>query len=263
MESSPWRVAYASIIGTAHVNAGTPCQDASQCQVMQSTEGSEVLLAVAADGAGSALRSQEGAQLTTESFLREFGLAIEENSSIDRVFVLQWLESLRKQIADKADAEGARPKDFACTVLGAVIAPQEAIFFQVGDGAIVVSGAEVGDYSWVFWPQHGEFANQTNFVIQENLSEVLDFEIVAGPINELAIFTDGIERLVLDFAAKTVHGPALQPIFEWLSKTNSGGRDPCNALAAYLGSEQINRRTDDDKTLVMATRTRFLAEKSA
>ena len=91
MESSPWRIAYASVIGTAHVIAGTPCQDASQCQVMQSTEGSEVLLAVAADGAGSALRSQEGAQLTTESFLREFGLAIEENSSIDRVFVLQWL----------------------------------------------------------------------------------------------------------------------------------------------------------------------------
>ena len=173
------------------------------------------------------------------------------------------LESLRKQIAEKADAEGARPRDFACTVLGAVIAPQEAIFFQVGDGAIVVSGAEVGDYSWVFWPQHGEFANQTNFVIQENLSEVLDFEIVAGPINELAIFTDGIERLVLDFAAKTVHGPALQPIFEWLSTANPDDQEPCTALITYLGSEQINRRTDDDKTLVMATRARILVEECA
>ena len=60
---------------------------------------------------------------------------------------------------------------------------------------------------------------------------------------------------MLDMSSKTVHSPAFQPIFEWLAGTEPDRSDaPSTALVAYLGSEHINRRTDDDKTLVMATR---------
>jgi hypothetical protein len=182
---------------------------------------------------------------------------------MDREFVLRWLNMLRREIALRAEVEGAQPRDFACTALGAVVAPQRAIFFQVGDGAIIVSGPESRDYSWVFWPQHGEFANQTNFVTQDNLSDILNFDVVEGRINELAIFTDGIERLVLDFRTKTVHGPALESIFEWLSTKNPREEEACNVLAAYLASEQIKKRTDDDKTLIMATRLGISIEETS
>ncbi len=52
-----------------------------------------------------------------------------------------------------------------------------------------------------------------------------------------------------------MHSPSLRPILGWLAGTAppaDGAASP--VLAAYLDSANVNRRTDDDKTLVMATR---------
>jgi hypothetical protein len=140
--------------------------------------------------------------------------------------------------------------------VAAIVGPHSAIFFQIGDGAIVVSEPGSTDYGHVFWPQHGEFANQTNFLIQDNIEEILKFDLIHQTFQAISIFTDGIERLVLDFSSQAVHSPALRPIFNWLEKCESSlDESPSTALIAYLSSEFINSRTDDDKTLVMAIRT--------
>ena len=133
------------------------------------------------------------------------------------------------------------------------------MFFQIGDGAIVVSNrAEPDDYGWVFWPQHGEFANQTNFVTQDNALEVLEFELEERCVDEIAIFTDGIERLVLDLQEKTAHTPFFRTLFGWLIQTEPAavGEEipPSEVVGRYLGSKEINNRTDDDKTLILASR---------
>jgi hypothetical protein len=253
-----WRTAYASVIGRSHQKIGTPCQDASCCRVVRSGDGNEILLAIACDGAGSASRSQLGADLTVRLFLEEFEPVVALDPSlgaIDRAFTLRWIAAVRSKIAAQAVAESLPMREFSCTMLAAVVAPERAVFMQIGDGAIVVSsGNEIGDYNWVFWPQHGEFANQTNFVTQDNTPEILYFDDAPRPHHEVAIFTDGIERLVLDVSAKAVHAPALRPIFEWLENTEPNDDGTNRALVAYLGSDHVNKRTDDDKSLVMATR---------
>ena len=139
-------------------------------------------------------------------------------------------------------------------MLGIVVGSRLAAYVQIGDGAIVVSTEEAGQYNWIFWPQHGEYANSTFFITQDGAEAALQFE--TGPAtDEVAAFSDGIERLVLDMSLKAVHSPAFQPIFEWLAGTEPDrSGTPSSGLAAYLGSEHVNRRTDDDKTLVMATR---------
>ena len=58
-----WRYALASVVGTSHLASGTPCQDASTCQVLEDGSGRSVLVAFVADGAGSALYADEGATL--------------------------------------------------------------------------------------------------------------------------------------------------------------------------------------------------------
>ena len=69
------------------------------------------------------------------------------------------------------------------------------------------------------------------------------------------MFSDGLERLVLDMKGRTVHSPSLRPIFGWLAGTAPSTTGEASAvLMAYLDSANVNRRTDDDKTLVMATR---------
>jgi protein phosphatase 2C-like protein len=255
--SAAWRYAYASVAGTSHDKNGSPCQDAGSCRVVETSAGGTVLLAMASDGAGSARRSEEGARLAVELFHDHFGAACREHgiAAIDRAFILAWLGRLRRRIAAHAARAGIRSGDFACTALGAVIADDRAVFFQIGDGAIVVSGRHGGEYDWVFWPQHGEHANTTNFVTQREAARALEIAFHHGPIGDVAIFTDGIERLVLDLKGKTAHAPFFRPLFGWLAGTKPPVKAEASpALLHYLGSKQVCDRTDDDKTLIMATR---------
>lgn len=257
MPEPKWRIAHASVIGTSHQKNGTICQDTGYCQIIYAVDGNDILLAVASDGAGSATRSEIGSQLAVDSFLQQFGEAAMNMSlsKIDRPFVLNWLKNLNAKIQEKADQEKIETKEFACTILAAIVDLDDAIFFQIGDGAIVVSELGSIDYGHMFWPQHGEFANQTNFLTQDNIAETLEFAYVKRTFETVSIFTDGIERLVLDFPSKSVHPPALRPILDWLAKCEpSTDESSSAALIAYLSSDLINSRTDDDKTLVMATR---------
>jgi hypothetical protein len=256
-----WRVAHTSVIGTSHEKNGLPCQDAGCCRIVSDPEGRHVLLAVACDGAGSASRSLDGATLTVDRFLKEFSEATRHSGldGITKEFVGDWLSRLRAEIRDRAEVAELSPREFACTILGAVIGQDRAAFFQVGDGAIVVSNrAEPDDYGWVFWPQHGEFANETNFITQDNALEVLEFELEERCVDEVAMFTDGIERLVLDLQEKTAHAPFFRTLFGWLIKTEpvavSEEIPASEVVSHYLGSKQINDRTDDDKTLILASR---------
>ena len=252
MQHRLWRTAYASSLGTSHLKTGLPCQDAGACAVVQGAEGGEVLIAAVSDGAGTAKRSEAGASLAVYRFLRDFAKV--NPALIDRAFVIKWIGSVQEEIAALAADEGNQTRDYACTMLGAVVTESGAIYLQIGDGAIIVGSEEVGEYSWIFWPQHGEYANTTNFLTQEQAAETVQFE-TGAPVREIALFSDGIERLVLDFSAKTVHSPSFQPIFKWLAGTEpSDKKQPAEALIAYLSSDHVNKRTDDDKTLVMATR---------
>lgn len=258
MTGRPWRTAHASVAGTSHVRTGAPCQDVGSCDVVAAADGSDVLVAVVSDGAGTGSRSEAGAALAVGLFLRDFGGAARAEAGvggIDRGFALRWLASAREGIAALAAEEGHEVGDYACTLLGAVIGRAAAAYLQIGDGAIVVSTEEPGEYGWVFWPQHGEYANSTCFLTQDGAAEVMLFDAGGPAVDEVALFSDGIERLVLDHAARTVHSPAFRPIFGWLVGTEPGTRaEPSAALAAFLGSDRVNARTDDDKTLVMATR---------
>ena len=252
-----WRTAHASVVGTSHVKTSTPCQDAGGCQVLEAPDGNEVLLVVASDGAGTASRSDVGAMLAVRLFLDVFGTAARADPclvTIDRAFVDDWLAGFKEAVAELAACEGHSVRDYSCTLLGAVVGPTSAAYVQIGDGAIVVGTEEPGEYTWVVWPQHGEYANQTHFLTQEDAAAALVFE-TGPPVNEVAVFTDGIERLVLDLSSNTVHAPAFRPIFGWLAQTEPDRTgQPSEGLVAYLSSDHINRRTDDDKTLVMATR---------
>ena len=257
MTGRRWRTAFASVVGTSHLKNGTPCQDAGACRVITAADGSEVLLAVASDGAGTASRSDAGALLAVEQFLRVFGDAGRADptlGSIDRAFVDAWVAAFQEAVANLAANEDHGIRDYACTLLGAVVGPVAAAYVHIGDGAIVVATDDGGVYGWISWPQHGEYANTTHFLTDEDAGRILVF-VTGDTVDEIALFTDGIERLVLDLASGTVHSPAFRPIFEWLARTepeNTGY--PSTALVAYLGSDHVSRRTDDDKTLVMATR---------
>lgn len=254
-----WQVGHACVVGTSHVATNSPCQDAAGCLVAIAADGSEILIAAISDGAGSAAHSEKGSRRAVDSFLEEVSRAATNDpglTRLDEAWIMRWLRKVHLEIAEAAQAAGHAPTDYACTLLGAVVGPTLAVYVQLGDGAIVVREPDDERYSWMFWPQNGEYANTTNFLTQVDFEDAVQIGRSDTPPEEVAIFSDGIERLVLDMSARTVHAPALAPIFQWLAKTgarnDAGGENP--GLVAFLKSEKVNSRTDDDKSLIVATR---------
>lgn len=259
--NSNWKYISASVLGTSHGRTEIPCQDSSGCRVFTGQGGFEVLVAVASDGAGSAKRSDEGSALACSLFLQEMEALLGPDGSgdvreITQEFVKNWLTSFQREVALRAEHEKLSPRDFACTLLAAVIGGDCAVFSQIGDGAIIVPSPEEPDeYCYVFWPQQGEYANQTYFATEANAQENLQYDLVSRRVDEVAVLTDGIQGLALHYQTQSAHNPFFRPVFAWLRPAPEDYSEKFTAsLAAYLNSPKVNESTDDDKTLVLATR---------
>lgn len=254
-----WKYGFASIAGTWHVKASLPVQDACCAEVFITAQGEEVLIAVASDGAGSAAQAQFGSTLACDFFVAEVRAHFAGGRSWQQLaddFIGGWIEKFQQQVLRETGQAESELPDFACTLLAVVIGRACAVYFQLGDGAMVVAGREEPDrYVVVCWPQQGEYANTTNFVTDADAAEKVFREWRQGAIDEVALFTDGIQSLVLDYRAQTAHVPFFASLFAWLRARGVGqSRELAERLADYLNSEKINARTDDDKTLLLATR---------
>ncbi len=249
----------ASSIGTSHIATAVPCQDSHACALLRDAKGHDVLVLVAADGAGSAAVADVGAKLVCQRFITLVKDLVASGGSvedIERDRVAHWLARLVERLSMRAEANGLGIEDYACTLVAAIVGEGAAAFVQVGDGAIVLSdGAERG-WKYVFWPQHGEFANTTNFITSMNAASVFEFATTREAFAEIALLTDGLENLVLRKADKSVHGPFFDSMFRSVRRSSAVGED--NALSRdlerYLSTPSVVQRTDDDKTLILASR---------
>lgn len=267
VSARPWRYAFASVMGTSHVRSGDPCQDAGECEVVQAPQGGDVLVVVAADGAGSAKLSQVGSAATCRFVVERLHDLIKAGLSVVDItrdvasgLVLDAQEHLRVT----AERAGAPIRDLACTLVAGVIGADGAAFLQIGDGVAIVGPRTepINEFSWIFWPERGEYANTTTFLSDERVVEHLQHAAVPYAIDEVAVLTDGIQNLVLDYKEHAAHAPFFSRMMAPLRTCPEGGHidSLSSALAAYLDSPPINDRTDDDKTLVLASRRISAAE---
>jgi len=218
------------------------------------TQDGEWLIAACADGAGSSEHSQIGSRIACDEFVLLAENAVRGAAPSPRLQtanVTEWCNRIHERLTAEAAQRSLAARDLACTFLGALVGESYAIFVQIGDGAIVFRAQD--QYEVAIWPQSGEFANVTNFITDAGHSARLDVRLIEQQIDRIAIFTDGLERLVLRFHDKSVHSPFLEPFHTVLCTAEPV--DPLfEGLASFLNSERVNERTDDDKTLILATR---------
>jgi hypothetical protein len=264
--ATPWRIAMASSIGSSHLASDQPCQDSHFHLDLADSSGRPVTVLVASDGAGSAALAEVGATLSCQTFAKLVAAYLEAGGAVEKIrrpLVARWIAGVVYRLAMRAEADGFECQDYACTLLAAIVGAEAAAFVQVGDGAMVVSGAS-GDWNYIFWPQHGEFANTTNFLTSDDVFEALDFHVSTEPVEEIALFTDGLENLVLNQAARAVHAPFFDSMFPSVRHSTAAGHDAALSrdLEKYLATPQIAERTSDDKTLILASRRRAVGESS-
>ncbi len=247
-----WRVVCASVVGTSHTCSGTPCQDSCWAQVNSLLEKTPLLSIFVSDGAGSASRGGEGAELAIEAAATftaqildrgEFGL----NDALATDLVM----AVRERIYAVAETTCLKARDYACTFIGVLSSPIGTLVLQIGDGGVVVdvgTGLEVA-----LVPMSGEYANMTHFITDEDAITVLATKTYLDRALRVAVFTDGIQRLALNMANNTPHEPFFTPFFNVMAKTSAEQEDQLQQLLVkFLGSQAVNERTDDDKTLALA-----------
>lgn len=257
MELQEWRAVAASVRGPSHAKTQTPCQDSHRLEIL--SQHGAVMVLMASDGAGSASRSEEGAARACHEMLENIRLFLEDGRTVKEVTretALEWIENAAGAVERAAEREGMPVREFACTLLTAVVSEEHAVFLQIGDGAIVFWGQDNDDWCIASWPQHGEYINSTRFLTEHPSREAFEFASISMPVYEVAVFTDGIESLVLHYASRTVHRPFFDEMFPAVRAAECPGfnAELSGELARYLASPPITERSDDDVTLLMATR---------
>lgn len=255
-----WRFAWASEPGASHLRHGVVCQDHAEVVALPANGPPQALLAVAADGAGSAARSDEGARAACHAFLAFGALAMEwlgnQAEYLGTGNATDILCGMRADLAQLASDSGQGVGAFACTMLCALITDDAALFVQLGDGAIVYRTE--GDPQWhlAIAPQRGEYANETVFVTRVDAERYLQAVHLRRRVVEFALMTDGVEHLAIRQAEGRPHAPFFEHVLRDLRACAEPGHAvaPGERLAAFLASDAVNRQTDDDKTLVLATR---------
>jgi len=248
VSAKEWRILAESRTGTSHLARNAVCQDC--CRWATFGTNRDWLAMAVSDGAGSASHSDSGAQYFCSTFV-ERCRETDVEPLRTRGGMLELIGSIREGVVNQSVLLGVAARELACTALVSVVGPEWAVFGQIGDGAIVLNTDS--NLSVVFWPGDSEYVNCTDFLTDESFPTAFRHEFVSGAIRELAMTTDGLQRLALDYAFNLPHAPFFKPLFRALSESGSTLELEV-PFREFLDSAHINERTDDDKTLVLAIR---------
>jgi hypothetical protein len=256
-----WRVAAAAVAGTSHLSSGESCQDEFRTRIAINSCGEPALVVCVADGAGSARMGAAGANLACRLWAKRVtqfaklaprlptGDGKMSPDPLRRGFLHGWVRDVRAVIRARATKDGLSERDYACTFLGGYALHDRSVFVQIGDGAIVIR-RDASSYEPVFWPSSSEYANETSFLTDDDAEDRIRYTARDGRIHDVALFTDGLQRLALDIGSQTAFSPFFESMFAPLRESSG---DLTANLSAFLDSDAVNERTNDDKTLVLAS----------
>lgn len=240
--------AVSSRIGTSHEAAGSPCQDA--VLVREGLCGDvPYIVAVVADGAGSARFASEASQFAVEqiacfvqSEISGWGLDGLDDLLIDAAF------SVHRMLQRRAKERAVSTDDFATTVLACIVTPDITAVIQIGDGGIVVGPP----WRLMFRPRHGEYRNESTFVTDADAFERVSTALIKQPIQTITLFTDGLEDLLLSPGTFVVHPPLFETLAAKLANRTEPGEHPdlSDEINTLLGGDAVRSRTDDDTAIV-------------
>jgi len=246
--AATFRVIGASVRGTSHARGDVACQDA---HAWRRLPGGALALAVA-DGAGSAAHAEAGARAAAAAAVDALAAAASTVRDGGWTALLDAaLAAALNAVESAAAARGVEPRELSTTLIACVLAADSVTVAQVGDGAVIAAEGE--GMRAITVPASGEFANETVFLTSPGAVDAAQRAAWKGTARHLALFTDGLQGLALKHPARTPHEPFFTPLFAFAAEARDA-HDAEAQLAAFLSGPRVTARSDDDITLVLATR---------
>lgn len=257
-----WRIAKASIIGTGHEKTGMPCQDSHY--VMQF---GDTLIVAVSDGLGSAKLSHEGSRIACMSAVESYAQAVEHAvntttfsphvpdpaSRFDYQSALQnAVYSARNALEREATRTNASLRDYACTLLLAVIEHDSWHSMHIGDGTIVGLYAHEPAKT-LSTPENGEFINTTTPITSDDYQTHMRYHHGHELLSGVALLSDGVTPMCINYKSGAAYDGFFRPVQQWLATIpDLSGID--EALKRFLDTPKMRQKSDDDMTLVIALR---------
>ncbi|OIP73540.1 MAG: hypothetical protein AUK48_09920 [Oscillatoriales cyanobacterium CG2_30_44_21] len=257
---SQWRAIARFEMGTSHISTQTPCQDYAEYKPY----GNDYLIGAVSDGAGSRSLSHYGSKIAVETTIKFFTEKLETSRSKSflsqdgvQIVFRELIEVVRHEIEIAAQdyyrEKGKKVSvgEFACTLLAFIAFPDGIAAMQLGDGFIVVRNYQGKGYDLLFEPSKGEYANETTFVTSSSTHIQQDLQITykANPVSFICASTDGLENLALNLRNNVAYPKFFVPLEKYIQETIEPEKD--GYLIAFLNHETVNRKTDDDKTILL------------
>lgn len=253
-----WEIVSCSAIGTKHITGGTPCQDAVDYERISD----RIIIGAVSDGMGSARRSDVGSKLAVQTALSQIKntqcwLNQPKNDEGARNIFRTILGKVQTALKKEAENGGYSVEDLNCTLLAFVATPEWLAAMQVGDGLIVVR-PKGQDYQLLFMPDKGEHPNETTPVTSSDALQEMQVCVKSGSYEFICAATDGIENisLVKPENWRPFEG-FFKPLEEKIMLSTKSLAHKKKEIEDFLNSEQINQKTDDDKTLLLCAYSDF------
>ena len=246
-----WKYIGTSRVGTSHLKTGQPCQDHFAYLRV-----GDYFIAGVSDGAGSAPYSQRGSEEACCTALTQLSYGLDgRNCDLEAAFYNAAMAA-RQEIIRISNDEGHAIREYACTLLLFGIGPEGAAALQIGDGLIVYRVSGSPEWNYAIWPQRGEYANTTFFLTDEKYEEQVQVVSLPKEIVEVGLISDGLEPLALNYADKKVHAPFWEGLFKPVRESSQLAEmsDLLEPLENFLASDRVTSRTDDDLTLILASK---------
>lgn len=245
-----WHAAGVSVRGVSHEKVGQPCQDVN---LWRELPDGQLVLAVA-DGAGSAKHSQIGAARAVVAavdwvteLLRESAPGSPEEW---HDLLAAGIQTAHDSVLTVARDRQRSPRELASTLIVLVATPTLVAALQVGDGAAIVQSVQ-GRLAAVTAPHVSEYVNETVFLTDDIYLDAAQFGYWEGEVGGVAALSDGLQLLAMKMPEATPYPAFFTPLYEYV-KDNDDIRQTEQQLRAFLESDRIRERADDDLTLVVA-----------
>ena len=258
-----WKTFAARSTGSSHQFTNTPCQDA----YLVENPSQDILLIAISDGAGTASRSSDGSTRIVEASLKSIKTSLSDQEDlfqidpnfISGVISKSFLDA-QIDIISFADTESVNLKEFSATLSIVALIGDWVAFGQIGDGVVVVE-TEIGEFTTKTRPQRGEYVNETTFITSENLQKKIEVVVEKASYHSITVMTDGLLSLATKLDKNEAYNPFFAPLLTYF-RTFEDAEAGSRKLGELLESEQVSKKSDDDKSLVIAINEKLLDPKS-